>query len=204
MKRFGQLAIGAVVVLVAVVAAFGAGRVSSTFGLFDPGKGEYVESTDAVLESIRELSTLTSVEVVEYTTIEKGNDRGWLNWAVGDRVVMFAVARIGAGIDLQQLSSQDVTVDFESRSIELRLPPAQVTYVSLDNEATRLLDRDSGLFTGGGDPRLEADARAAAETILRDAAIEQGLLREAELEARRALRNFLGSLGFTRVRVDPA
>ncbi len=201
MKQLGQATIAGVVLLVLLVGAFAAGKVTSTFGLFDPGRGEYVESTDAVIESIRELATLTSVEVVEYTTVEKGNDRGWLNWAVGDRVTMFAVAKIGAGVDLQKLSSQDVDVDFEARSIEVRLPPAEVTYVALDNEATQVYDRDTGVFTGG-DPRLEADARAAAETILKDAAIEQGLLAEAELETRRALRNFLTSLGFQVVRVE--
>ncbi len=201
MKKFGIAAMATVVALVIGIAAFNAGKVTSTFGLFDPGRGEYVESTDAVIESIRELSTLTSVEVVEYTTIEKGNDRGWLNWAVGDRVFMFAVAKIGAGVDLQKLSSRDVAVDFEARSIRLTLPPAEITYVSLDNQATQVYDRDSGLFTSG-DPRLEADARAAAETILRDAAIEQGILQTAELETRRALRNFLSSLGFEQVRVE--
>ena len=37
--------------------------------------------------------------MVEYTTIEKGNDFGWLNWARGDRIFLFAVARIGAGVE---------------------------------------------------------------------------------------------------------
>ncbi len=201
MKRIGQVAIAGVVVVLLLVAAFGAGKVTSTFGLFDPGTGEYTNNSEAVIQSIRELATLTSVEVVEFTTIEKGNDRGWLNWAVGDRVFMFAVAKIGAGVDLQKMSSQDVEVDFETRSITITLPPAEITYIALDSEATQVYNRDTGVFTSG-DPRLEADARAAAETILRDAALEQGILQTAELETRRAIRNFVTSLGFQQVRVE--
>lgn len=201
MKRIGQFAIAGLLLILLVVGAFGAGKVSSTFGLFDPGTGEYTENSEVLIESIRELATLTSVEVVEYTTIEKGNDRGWLNWAVGDRVFMFAVAKIGAGVDLQKLSSQDAEVDFENRSITITLPPAEITYISLDSQATQVYNRDTGVFTSG-DPRLEADARAAAETILRDGALDQGILQTAELETRRAIRNFLTSLGFQQVRVE--
>lgn len=201
MKGTGQAIMAGVLAIVMAVIAFSVGRVTSTFGLFDPGRGEYVQSGDAVIESLRELSTLTSVEVVEYTTIEKGNDRGWLDWAVGDRVFMFAVARIGAGVDLEKLSPGAVAVDFEKASITITLPPAEITYISLDNDATQVYDRDRGVFTKG-DPRLESDARAAAESILRDAAIEGGVLQDAELATRKAVRNFLTTLGFKVVRVE--
>ncbi len=191
----------ALVLAVVAAVAFSAGRVRSTFGLFDPGRGEYVETGATVLESMRELSVLTSVEAVQYTTVEKGNDRGWLNWATGDRIFLFAVARIGAGVDLQKLSPNDVEVDFESRRVVVTVPPAEITYVSLDSEATTVFDRDTGVFTRG-DPQLESDARAVAETILRDQAVANGLLRDAELATRKALREFLRSVGFVDVRIE--
>lgn len=189
------------VVALAALGAYALGQVRSTFGLFDPGRGEYVESSAAVIESMRELATLTSVEVVEYTTIEKGDDRGILNFALGDRVYLFAVARIGAGVDLEQLGEDDVEVDFEERSIVVTVPPAEITYVALDNEETKVFDRDTGLFTRG-DVDLESEARAAAEEILRQGAVDGGVLDEAELTTRRALRRFLTSLGFESVRIE--
>lgn len=193
--------IAGVVLAAIVLGAFAIGRVSSGFGLFDPGRGEYTENTATVIASMRDLATLTTVEVVEYTTVEKGNDRGWLNWATGDRVVMFAVARIGAGVDLEQLDEGDVTVDFATRSITVRVPAGEITYVALDNTETTVFDRDTGLFTRG-DPRLESEARQAAETILRDAAIAGGVVDEAERSARQALLRFLQTLGFDDVRIE--
>lgn len=155
-----------------------------------------------VVESVQQLSKLTSVEYVEYTTVEKGNDRGWLNWARGDRVFMFAVARIGAGIDLDRLDNDDVIVDADKKTVRIYLPPAEITYITLDNEATTVYDRDTGLFTRG-DPQLESDARLVAEQVLRDSALQKGILETASDNAAETITAFLRGLGYTEITVIP-
>ena len=113
----------------------------------------FEEVGPVVIRSIRELANLTTVEYVEYTVVEKGTNSGILNWATGDSLTLLAVARIGAGVDLAGLDADSFTVNDQSGVVTVRLPPADIQYVAVDNEATQVLDRTTGLFTGG-DPRL--------------------------------------------------
>jgi hypothetical protein len=73
--------------------------------------------------------------------------------------------------------------------------------VSVDNEATQILDRETGLFTKG-DPRLETDARQVAEEVLVAGALDDGILADAESNARQVLTDFLLGLGYRDVVVD--
>ncbi len=175
--------------------------------LFDRG-GQIDRSGPVIVESVRDLSELSTVEVVESTTVEKGQDRGWLDWATGDRIFLFAVARIRAGVDLSALEGNDVTIDEEANAITLRLPAPQVTGVEVDNEQTRVYDRDTGVFTGGDDD-LERSARLAAEELMVDAALEDGLLERARDNTELALTELFTSVGYDEVTItfdapDPA
>jgi hypothetical protein len=161
----------------------------------------YEEIGPVVISSIRDMAELTTVEAVEYTIVEKGTDQGWLAWARGDSIQLFAVARIGAGVDLSDISVRDALVDTEEGVVELMIPRAEIQYVEVDNEATQILDRSTGLFTRG-DPRLETDARQIADEILRESAIEGGLLERAEESARQVLTDFLLSLGYRDVVIE--
>jgi CubicO group peptidase (beta-lactamase class C family) len=167
-------------------------------GIFGGGEA-YSKVGQSVVDKVRDLAALTTVEVVESTTIEKGNDFGWLNWARGDRVFMFVVAKIGAGIDFEQLSTRSFEVDGRSGTVFVQMPPAQITYVAIDNSQTQVIDRDTGLFTKG-DPKLESDARQVAEQVLRNAAVEAGILDRAQKNARAVIEALLLELGYNEVR----
>ena len=160
----------------------------------------YEEISPVVISSIRDMSNLTTVETVQYTIVDKGTDRGWLEWARGDSLQLFAVARIGAGIDMSGISVRNVSLD-EQGVVEITVPAAEIQYVSVDNEATQILDRETGLFTKG-DPRLETDARQVAEEVLVQAALDEGVLTDAEANARQVLTDFLLGLGYRDVVVE--
>jgi hypothetical protein len=154
----------------------------------------YEEIGPTVVRSIRDLANLTTVELVEYTIVEKGTDQGFLAWARGDSLQLFAVARIGAGVDLDGVTVRSFDLS-EDGVVELVVPGAEIQYVAVDNQATQILDRDTGLFTRG-DPRLESDARRVADETLRQAALDEGILEMAEDNAREVITNFLLSLGY--------
>jgi len=160
----------------------------------------YEEIGPVVISSIRDMSNLTTVETVQYTIVDKGTDRGWLEWARGDSLQLFAVARIGAGIDMSGITVQNVSLD-DRGVVEITVPAAEIQYVSVDNEATQILDRETGLFTKG-DPRLETDARQVAEEVLVQAAVDEGVLADAEANARQVLTDFLLGLGYRDVVVE--
>ena len=159
----------------------------------------YEEVGPVVVESIRELSELTTVEMVETTVVEKGTDEGWLEWARGDSVRLLAVAAIGGGVDLAGLDASDFDVSADGL-VTVTLPHAEIQYIEVDSEATQVIDRDKGLFTKG-DPQLESEARLLAETVLLEEALAQGILEDAEANAETSIRNLLVGLGYRDVRV---
>ncbi|CAN5766034.1 MAG: DUF4230 domain-containing protein [Actinobacteria bacterium] len=164
-------------------------------------EGEPFENVGpTVIRSIRDLANLTTVEYVEYTIVEKGTNSGILNWATGDSLTLLAVARIGAGVDLSQLDSQAFDVNIETGEVTVRLPEAAIQYVAVDNDATQVLDRSTGVFTKG-DPRLETDARNVAEDVLVEQAVTSGIIDEAQENAADVITNFLLGLGYADVRV---
>lgn len=171
---------------------------SDIASVFEPEP--YEEIGPVTITAIRDLAQLTTVETVQYTIVEKGTDEGWLAWARGDSLRMFAVARIGAGVDLGDLTVRDVSVD-EDGVVELQLPAAEILYVDPDEDATQVLSRDVGIFTSG-DPGLESDVRRIADEVLVENAIEAGILDQAEENARSVLTDFLLSVGYTDVVVD--
>ncbi len=204
--RNAWLTVGAI--FLAIVLGLGAFVVSKIFAIADgiPTPSDvaealapkpYLEVGPAIVQSVRDMAALTTVEVVEYTIVEKGTDEGWLDWARGDSLRMIAVAGIGAGIDLSGISTSSFEVS-EEGVVEITIPHAEIQYVDVDNEATQVLDRDLGLFAKG-DPQLESEARRVAESVLLDGAIEKGILDKAEGNATSVLTNFFVSLGYSDV-----
>lgn len=166
---------------------------SEIASVFEPEP--YEEIGPVTITAIRDLAQLTTVETVQYTVVEKGTDQGWLAWARGDSVRLFAVARIGAGVDLDALTVRDIEVS-DDGVVDLSLPAATIQYVDPDEDATQVLDRDTGIFTSA-DPGLESDVRRIADEVLVQNAIDEGILAEAEDNARSVLTDFLLSLGYT-------
>jgi len=189
----------AVIIGVLVVGAFFVGLALSIWNPFSGfGDDPYTQVGPSVVESVRALADLTTVEMVEYTTVEKGNDAGWLNWARGDRIFLFAVARIGAGVDFDEVYIDSFSVNETSGSVTVQLPPPEITFVEVDPDQTQVYDRDSGVFTKG-DAQLESDARGVAQDVLVQAALEKGILEMATENAETTLREFLEGLGYEEV-----
>jgi len=159
---------------------------------------EYQDVGIVVVNEMQDLAELTTVEMVETTTIERGDDHGILNIALGDSLHLFAVARIGAGVDLSLLTEDSFTVNNETGVVEIEIPRAQVFYAYLDSDSTTVLDRDTGLLTKGDD-QLESNTRAEAERILVAQAVSAGILDRAQANAEDVLTGFFRSMGYTDV-----
>ena len=209
MDRIGKailIGLGVAAVILLGSLAYIAGKAAQTVTAIDDatavvtGEGEFTRLGPVTAQSLRAIAELTTVEIIQYTTIEKGDDRGWLNWASGDQISMFVVASIGAGVDLEQIADGDILADPDTGEAVIRLPAADITYVAPDTEATHVYNRETGIFTRG-DPDLERAARLAAEEVLLKQALEAGLLDKAEDRAVIVLENLITSLGYTDVTV---
>ncbi len=206
MTRTSKAVVAAALVVIVVGVGAGAFLLGRGAGTFDGwmarvfGEGEVTTLGPVTISAMQELAQLTTYELVEYTVVEKADDRGWLNWATGDSVSMFVVARIGAGIDMRQMDDDSIDSDPVTGVAVIRIPAAAIAYVEVDEDQTTVYDRDTGIFTSGN-PNLEQSARLAAREILVQAALDRGLLELAEAEAQTLIRTFVEQLGYSDVRV---
>lgn len=173
----------------------GAGLASWFFMHPDDAGTRIDTSRAAVIKEMRQLGRLETSSFTIEKIIEAKKDGGgpWRNILFGDKLLLIAHGEVVAGYDLSGLSEEDV--EKTSGSLRVRLPAPQILSVRLDNEKTRVYDRDQGILTRG-DKDLESEARLAAEQSIRDAACAAGILSEAEENAVKQLKAVLGALGY--------
>jgi hypothetical protein len=151
---------------------------------------------------VREMRSLSRLETAVYT-IEKiitaESQQGPLAFLLGDRLILVAHGQVIAGVDLEKLEEDDITVR-EDGSVEVVLPQAEVFVTALSNEKSYIFDRDTGVIGMKAD--LETEARRVAEAELRKAALEDGILDMAQENADTYIRHLILTLGFKDVHIS--
>jgi hypothetical protein len=145
---------------------------------------------------INKISSLARLETIQYSVekiivAEKGQEVFRLLF--GDRLLFVAHGKVIAGVDLSKLKLSDV--EMQNGQLEVTLPEPEVFIVSLDNEKSYTYSRDTGLLTKS-DLNLETLARRTAEGEILQAALDDGILKQARVNAEAFLLGFLNNLGF--------
>ncbi|NLG97897.1 MAG: DUF4230 domain-containing protein [Chloroflexi bacterium] len=145
---------------------------------------------------IHEVRSLARLETIQYTlekviTAEQGQDQ--LGFLFGDRLLFVGHGTVIAGVDLARMRPEDMWV--EGQVLYVRLPPAEIFVVDLDNEKSYVYDRDTGLLNRGNID-LERSARQAAEKEIYNAALDDGILEQAQQNAEAYMSRMLRGLGY--------
>lgn len=148
---------------------------------------------------IHEVQGLARLETIQYSvekvvTVEQG--QGVFGFAFGDRLLFVGHGIVIAGIDLQKLKPEDLSL--QNGVLYVRLPPAEIFVATLDNGKSYVYDRETGILTHGNRD-LETTARQAAEAQIRQAALDDGILEIARRNAEMFLDRFFESLGYEEV-----
>lgn len=163
-----------------------------------------VEATPVILPNpvviVEEINSLSRLETSVYSfqdilQIERNQDL--LFGVFGESLLFVAYGDVIAGVDLSKMSTDDLQVVSPTKVI-VRLPEAEIFLTDLDNDRSYVANRDLGLFTRGN-AELETKIRQEAENQMLEAALADGILENANEEARNFMGNFLGQLGFTEV-----
>ena len=150
---------------------------------------------------IHEVQALARLETIQYSVekvITAETRQGPFGFLFGDRLLLVAHGSVIAGVDLAEITKREISID-EKGMVTLQLPPAEIFIAALDNEKTYVYDREVG-FLRRGDVKLESAARLAAEKEILEAALSDGILEQAQVNAHAYLFRLLGSLGFSNVR----
>ncbi len=121
----------------------------------------------------------------------------------GDELTFLAVGDVIAGVDLSLLKREDVWREPDG-TVVMRLPPSQILVTRIDNRASHVINRKTGLLRRA-DVDLEARVRQRAEQEIRNESLRKGILNTASQNAQVKLADFLHTLGFQQVKfVTPA
>jgi len=118
------------------------------------------------------------------------------DFLAGDRLLMLVHGEVVGGIDFADLKPGDVKVD--GKQVHLHLPAPQIFSTRIDSAKTRVYSRQTGLLVPS-DPNLETQVRQEAELQLREAAMAEGILRNAQQNGMSTITSLLQGLGFERV-----
>lgn len=142
-----------------------------------------------VLERIQEMSTLITVRYNYSTYVVTQRDiSGLLGALYGDKMAMVAVGYVNAGIDLSEIRQRDI--EQVGNTLRIYLPQPQLTDCYLDETATYVISRDSGLFARPA-ANLDDEARKRAVEQFRTEALEAGILNTAQEQGELVIKNFL-------------
>lgn len=145
---------------------------------------------------IREIQSLARLETIQYTVekvITAEINQGVFGPLFGDKLLLVAHGYVIAGVDLSKIGAEDISI--EGDRLLVSLPEAEVFVATLTNEESYVYDRTTGFFQKGN-PDLETEARIAAEQEIRKAALEDGILDQAQLNAEIYLERLFNSLGY--------
>jgi len=145
---------------------------------------------------INEVRALARLETIQYSvekviTGETGG--GTFKALFGDKMLFVGHGTVIAGIDMEKLQPEDL--HFENGVLTVKLPPAEIFVATLDNEKSYVYQRDTGLLAKP-DINLETLVRQNAEEEIRKAAIEDGILTQAQANAEAYLFKFFAALGY--------
>jgi hypothetical protein len=155
--------------------------------------------------TIQGIKSQAKLSTVEYTTIteiyNENVPEGWLDDFLGtkERLLMLVYGDVQAGFDLDKLEEENLWTD--GFRVRLVLPAPEILNTSIDFDQTHIVYYENNLILDDNNPNLQGEALAQAQEAIEKAALESGILDQANAYGQVYFERFLYSLGFTEVEV---
>jgi hypothetical protein len=190
MRTRGVTEVGALILALGIVLWFAERRVRPEL---DP---------PAVVAQIQQLNQLATVRYTIQKVVGIKEDKLPVGY---ESIILIMQASVQAGIDLASMRPSDVTIR-RDRAIVLRLPPAQILNISVDEKETKVWDRQKTWWAPWipYSKDFEQRARLAGLESVRQAALDMGILKQAERNAESSIRALLELAGVKTVVIIPA
>ncbi len=164
---------------------------------------EFLHPTPTILPDlvtiIHEVRALARLETIQYSVekvITADSGQAIFRPLFEDKLLFVAHGTVIAGIDLNKLMPSDLVM--QNNILKIRLPDPEIFNASLDNQKSYVFNRQTGILTQG-QPDLETQARQAAQKEIYQAALDDGILIQARINAENYLSRLLADLGFNEV-----
>lgn len=165
-------------------------------------KEETLNSASAV-ERIQKLATLATAQTHIKTIIPKEDNKLFgksIPWDFpGSKRTLFMVVpgEVTAGVDLKKLTKKDITLDTDKKEIHITLPHATIVQEpSIDSKDIQLYSSE-GIFRSDVNWEEGFKLEDRAKQKIKEEAIQFGLIKIAEDNARIALQDLSKNLDYT-------
>jgi len=157
------------------------------------------QTTKSVVEQLQHIRKLETAEMTITKIMEWeeplsdlvpriGLDNVINDFLFKNKVVFEIEWKVVAGFDMAKLNYGSITVNSENE-VKIILPEAEILYVEL-TEWTKPFDRELGLLTKW-DINMETKIRNQAKEMLRDDALQAGILEHAKQSVQKTLTDLL-------------
>jgi hypothetical protein len=195
--------------------ALATGLIGALVGYFLPARGPSLPSlpplsssvtvvrpTPDVLLAVKNLARLESVSFHLERVVDLSDKQAQLFGLLNteDAILLIAVGDVTAGVDLAKLGPGDIEITPDAGRARIVLPAPELFHSALDSERTYVHTRKTGLLARRKDT-LETEARREAERSIKAAALEAGILKRSEDNARLVVRELVRSLGYETVEI---
>ncbi|MGA2604715.1 MAG: DUF4230 domain-containing protein [Verrucomicrobiia bacterium] len=148
-----------------------------------------VVDAPAIVREIQELSELVTVRYSIQKVVGLEEEKVPFG---AERILLLVQGEVLGGVDLTLLTTNDVRVSAD-KVVTVRLPRPKVLHVYLDEKQTRVWDRSKTWWTPWEpyDPELDQKARLAALEAIQAAALQMGILSNAQDNAENTVQKAL-------------
>ena len=159
-------------------------QVKDTFGP-DKKQPEVIVNHNTILTTVEELGRMELVrynfkDVVEY---EKDVSR----WVPNSKVVLVVTGEAVGCVDFAKLTAQDIRFYGDSL-VQISLPEPEVCYYKIDHSKSKVFSKENTYFQ---DAELVQESYRYAESNVKEAAINSGILRQTTVNAEKVLKPML-------------
>ncbi|HET8680302.1 MAG TPA: DUF4230 domain-containing protein [Micromonosporaceae bacterium] len=164
-------------------------------------------SQPVLLKSIQDLSRFTAASGNFEVVIDVQNNRNLIpDFIYNERTLFVAAGSVDAYVDFARVTEDGLKVDPEAKTVEVRLPAAQLEKPNINNERSYVFATQRGLVNRigdvfGGDPNKQRQLYIAAETKIGEAAKGSGLVERAQENTTKMLDQMLRALGYTTIKI---
>jgi hypothetical protein len=169
------------------------------------------ETTDrsgpVLLQSIQDLSKYVGAQGNFQVLVDLQENRQYIpNFVFNERTLFVGVGAVDAYVDFGGIGEESVVISPDGKSVDIKLPAAQLEKPSLDVDKSYVFAQERGIVNAigdlvGTDPNKEAQLYQLAEDKIAEAAESSELRTRAETNTRLMLESLVRGLGFERVTV---
>lgn len=182
-------------VVALIIAVIIAAVIATPFIIWNAMKPQDEITTGALVEKMNDLNELVTAEAITKVAIQKENNKIFgqeINLDIpgtGQKLLVIVPGTVQAGVDLDDVTKKNVTVDNKNKKIILRLPKVEILgNPSLDLDKVKVFSSE-GIFRSDATVKEGYELANEAQQLMTQEAIDEGILQKAQTNAEQSLKN---------------